>query len=104
MKISEKRKRLVFAKYDGRCAYCGCNIHYDTFQPDHIIARSTLKKRDSAYFVRPPGMAYDALENLNPSCAQCNRQKWDRSVADFKKFIELSASEFIDKNPKAALL
>lgn len=59
--MTKKTRELVYQKYNGRCAYCGCEIALKEMQVDHIIPQRL-------------GGA-DSLENYNPSCCICNHYK-----------------------------
>lgn len=46
MKLNKKQRELVYNKYNGKCAYCGCNLptrwHVDHIEPlcrtcDYVI-------------------------------------------------------------------
>ena len=65
MKIN---RQAVFDKFQGHCAYCGCDITMKNFQVDHIWPKhiSHLQK----------GLDPDRFENLNPACRRCNIHKW----------------------------
>lgn len=70
MTISAETRGLVYAKYKGRCAYCGeamfrPDMHVDHIQP--IYARGE-----------------DHFDNLNPSCRRCNNFKAAFSVEQFR--------------------
>ena len=54
-------RQAIYAKYGGRCAYCGHPIDIKDMQVDHIFP----KWRGGP----------DAMENLNPSCRMCNFYK-----------------------------
>ena len=34
--IPKSVRKLVYAKYDGHCAYCGCKIQEKGFNVDHL--------------------------------------------------------------------
>lgn len=34
--IPKKVRELVYKKYGGHCAYCGCKLEYKDMQVDHI--------------------------------------------------------------------
>lgn len=36
--INKKTRKLVFNKYNGHCAYCGCELTMKTMQVDHITS------------------------------------------------------------------
>lgn len=67
-KTSDKSIReQVFALYDGRCAYCGCEITMKTLQIDHI---EPLRRK-------MPNCEHgkECITNYHPSCAPCNFSK-----------------------------
>lgn len=67
-----KQKRVdVYAKYNGCCAYCGEKLTIKQMQVDHI----TAKVKGGT----------DEIENLNPSCRQCNFYKDTFSVEGFRE-------------------
>ena len=59
MKKIDRKK--VFDKYNGHCAYCGCELTLKSMQVDHITS-----KRNGGT---------DDISNLNPSCRLCNHYK-----------------------------
>lgn len=59
--MTEGKKRAIYLKYDGHCGYCGKKLHRDTMTVDHIVPVS-----------RGGG---NSLENLMPSCRECNEAK-----------------------------
>jgi len=100
MKKSERE--LIFNKYGGRCAYCGCELqkgwHVDEIEPvrrfkEYIkddfgnriydFEKKEYKTKDSV--VHPERFHID---NQNPSCASCNINKHSASLEDFRKAIE----------------
>lgn len=103
MKISNKRRQIVFNKYNGKCAYCGCDITPCLFEPDHIIPRSRLKMLSSKQRLGLGVRAIDSVDNLNPSCVECNRQKWDRDIDGFRDYILENAYRSLIDNAKFRL-
>jgi len=68
------RKRMkVYARTNGRCAYCGISLDSARFTLDHIIPRS---KGGTSH-----------ISNLVACCESCNRRKWDRDLDDFLPII-----------------
>ena len=59
--FSCKMREEVYAKCDGHCAYCGCEISMKEMQIDHLEPFYNGGK--------------DNIENLMPSCRQCNFYK-----------------------------
>ena len=114
MALKKSEREIVFNKYSGRCAYCGCELGKG-WHVDHIKAVVRRKKRVAGHWSEGyhPGMSeqeiidngvkwvdekyvfdrYEkpnnhCLENMMPSCAACNIQKHSQSVEDFRKNIE----------------
>jgi hypothetical protein len=70
----KKVRPFVWRKSDGRCWYCGCKLDPWSFHIDHFMPRS---KGGGNY-----------LDNLVPSCPQCNWKKKDREVYQWKIDVE----------------
>lgn len=74
--IKKSIREQVYKKYDGHCAYCGCELEFKDMQCDHLF---------SVY--RAHGM-YDninEIDNLMPSCRQCNYYKNTFTLEQFRK-------------------
>ena len=69
-------RQVVFNKYNGHCAYCGCKLHQNNFTIDHIDPKRRKSKGIHGL---------DKIENYNPSCNSCNSTK---SVFTIEKFRE----------------
>ena len=75
-----KQKRLeIFNKYDGHCAYCGCQLK-DGWHIDHINPQSKV------IFVKDKEVN-NSIDNLMPSCPSCNINKRERDIEQFRQFI-----------------
>lgn len=74
MKIN---RQLVWAKYNGHCAYCGKQISIKDMQIDHK-------------FPRVGGLCSDIneYENLMPSCRRCNHYKRAHLLNDFRALLK----------------
>lgn len=93
--MSKKNKELrekVFNKYDGKCAYCGDKLI--KMQVDHIIPQrnfleSILKKYDIPVFLKHLKEGdVNHIDNLNPSCAVCNKFKDTFSLRVFRRELQ----------------
>jgi uncharacterized protein (TIGR02646 family) len=73
MAHSKTKKLNLFKKYNGRCAYCGCEMDWDNFHIDHVIPKS--KGGNGTY------------DNLVATCPTCNLYKGTLSVEEFKNKI-----------------
>ena len=95
MRLSKKSKRIeVYNKYNGKCAYCGCDINVRQMQVDHIVPRSYfidhITKMDKVpVFLRNLTITdIDHIDNLNPACGVCNKWKSDHHLELFRSEIE----------------
>ena len=82
--ISAKR-RSIYLKYGGRCAYCGSPLDIHQMTVDHVLPQS---KGGS-----------NSLENLMPSCRKCNTEKDSLILKDYKRekvWQSLTVSELSD--------
>lgn len=94
MKKSERI--IIFNKYDGHCAYCGCQLQ-KSWHADHIepIVRDFKWNKDKRRFEQTGICKYpenEVLENYNPACPSCNIQKNSYSVEQFRSNIK----QFVD--------
>lgn len=76
-----KFRKQVFAKTDGHCFYCGVKLGEKGWQEDHFHP-----------VIRVGGkMLYpelDVLDNLVPSCAQCNNYKTSYPIEVYREVIQ----------------
>ena len=88
----KQERQIVFDKYEGKCAYCGCELkkgwHVDHIEP--IVRDFKYNKHKSRFeqagTCRKP--QNENLENYNPSCASCNIQKNSFSIEQFRNNIK----------------
>ena len=74
--ISKKVREQVFNKYNGHCAYCGCELKYKDMQIDHI---------NSVYRAEIHGNKVDdSLDNYMPACRSCNFYKSTYTIEQFR--------------------
>ena len=83
--ISKEKRQTVFAKFDGHCAYCGCEIEYKEMQVDHIEC------------VRNHG-DNTQIENLMPACRMCNFYKSTYPLEMFRENITKTMIPNLQKN------
>ena len=83
--MKKQYRELIYNKYNGKCAYCGCGISLSRFHIDHIepVLRSQKIGNKNVY----------DLSNMNPSCLECNLMKSSYSLEEFRDKI----SGFTDK-------
>ena len=76
-----KAKRIeVWNMYDHHCAYCGCELEYKDMQVDHIDSVYTY----CDYRKEKTLDEINEIDNLMPSCRQCNFYKSNCSIEDFR--------------------
>jgi len=78
MSFSKKIREAVYAKYGGRCAYCGRAIDIKDMQVDHFLPLRAWGVEDAGT---------DDLSNLMPSCRMCNHYKRANSLETFRRYI-----------------
>ena len=100
--MNKKDRELIFNKYGGKCAYCGCELKKG-WHVDHIIAArrgdsdlriERLNKFSSSEIVR----GKNEIENYNPSCRQCNIWKSTLSIEKFRIEIAEQVKRLNDYN------
>lgn len=86
MGISKEKRRTVYTKYNGHCAYCGRKMEYKDMQVDHFIPQNM----DYVFVMGDvPGVDnVDDLKNLMPACRMCNHYKRAHSLETFRRYIE----------------
>lgn len=89
--FSKKIRQQVFDKYGGHCAYCGCKFESTReMQIDHIKSMFVSKIRKEE--------VDDSLENLMPSCRQCNFYKSAKGIESFRKILKETLSQTCRKS------
>lgn len=86
MSFQRKTREQVYAKCNGHCAYCGCELEMKDMQVDHVYAR---------YGCTVEGV--DELDNLMPSCRQCNFYKSAYSLDGFREMLMNVLPKSIEK-------
>lgn len=77
--ISKIVRQHVYEKYNGHCAYCGCELDIKDMQVDHL---------DSVYRAECEGREVDnSIDNFMPACRQCNFYKGTSTIYEFRKKI-----------------
>lgn len=77
MGITRKTREIVYAKYNGHCAYCGQSIKLENMQVDHFVPKRAFNG----------GAEADHIENLMPSCRRCNHYKRAGSIEFFRRML-----------------
>lgn len=77
--IPKHIRQLVYDKYNGHCAYCGCELPYKDMQVDHLHSLNGNK------FGYDKTADPNDISNLMPACRQCNYYKGASSLETFRK-------------------
>lgn len=89
--IPKHIRQQVHNKYNGHCAYCGCELEYKDMQVDHV---------ESLYW----NGGADDVSNYMPSCRQCNFYKSTMKLDKFREQLQTMTDrlekEFIYKLAK----
>lgn len=79
--MTKQNRQLVFDKYNGKCAYCGCDITLKKMQVDHIIPKIDFAIHIKNRIRIPDFLKHltesdvNHIDNLNPACSICNKWK-----------------------------
>ena len=68
-KFTLDEKRIVYAKYNGKCAICGQPVKFKKMTVDHKVPLSKGGE--------------NAMSNLQLACRSCNLMKADLNMEDF---------------------
>ena len=82
--FSPKTREAVYAKCNGHCAYCGCEITMKEMQVDHL----------KAFY----NGGNDELDNLMPSCRQCNFYKSTFSLEVYREHVKGLLYRILDRS------
>jgi 5-methylcytosine-specific restriction endonuclease McrA len=91
---TKAQRRALYAKFGGRCAYCGCKL--SKMQADHLrpVIRITTDQWGRALpasecrMVKPE---HNTVANMMPACPPCNRHKGGYDLEGWRAIIERSA-------------
>lgn len=75
--IPKEVRQQVYDKYNGHCAYCGCELDIKDMQVDHLysVYRAEIKGKEED----------NSIDNLMPSCRMCNFYKSTATIDEFRK-------------------
>lgn len=95
-------RQKIHEKYNGRCAYCGCEITIKEMQVDHVIPQSNFywHTRANNYFVPDFLKHVDEVnhpDNLMPTCRACNFYKGEFSLSTFRNQLATTLKANIEK-------
>ena len=79
--IPKKKRIQVYEKYQGHCAYCGCELEYKDMQVDHI---NSVYLHNDYHNDMAEDELYD-ISNLMPACRMCNFYKGEGDIEQLRK-------------------
>ena len=82
-RLTQKERRVVYDKYNGHCAYCGCDIPFKGLNVDHLHCL-----RNYEYTEEFTGIDVHSIDNLMPACGSCNRYKAAMDLETFRKQLQ----------------
>jgi 5-methylcytosine-specific restriction endonuclease McrA len=92
--LTKKKRSIVFAKYNGRCAYCGCELqkgwHIDHLKPINRVKTRRYDREQDKFIVKIiiGNPENDCFENMVPSCPSCNNYKSNYTIEMFRQGIK----------------
>jgi 5-methylcytosine-specific restriction endonuclease McrA len=101
-KLKKIDREQIWLKYDKKCAYCGVEITMKQMQVDHI---KPLYRNDNVTTLEVWGVerGTDDIDNLNPSCARCNKWKSTYSLETFREIVQTSINRLERDTPNFRL-
>jgi len=113
---SKKDREIIFNKYNGKCAYCGCELQKGWHVDEILPVKRKRKLTKAGFYNKKTGLIKDksirAIDNIDyewkdskwvsdgvefperlnidnqmPSCASCNINKHSMSLEQFRSLI-----------------
>lgn len=99
MKFSKEIRLIIYNKFDKKCAYCGKFLEINQMQVDHIIPYyHSLTNINHRIKILNGKIGTNDVDNLNPSCARCNRWKSNFTLEMFREEIQLQTKRLNNHN------
>lgn len=90
IRLTKAQRAALRAKYDGHCAYCGCELG-ERFHADHFEAVERKLAHVPGKGLVATGALHkpenDTLANMMPSCAPCNLSKHSMSLEAWRGWL-----------------
>jgi len=91
MAVSKKNREIIYNKYDGKCAYCGCDLQKGWHVDELLPVRRNMKWNEGKTRYVWDGTCEHPerlnIKNQMPSCPSCNINKHSMSHEDFRNLI-----------------
>ena len=89
--MKKQEREIVYNKYNGKCAYCGCELekgwHVDHINPIRRNETDYGIERINRYRATPIARGENDASNYNPACRQCNIWKSTYSIEQFRNEV-----------------
>lgn len=72
-RLSKLKRQEIYAKCQGHCAYCECEIDIKDMQVDHVVP---LRKGGA-----------DSADNMLPACRSCNHYKATLTAEEYRDYV-----------------
>lgn len=96
---------MVYEKYAGHCAYCGCELDYKDMQVDHI--ESVWANEYKTLYQNQEGLSTEEMDNFAnymPACRACNFYKSSSSLEKFRENLSTTLYNNLQDNFNYKLL
>lgn len=86
--MNESKRKKVYAKCKGHCAYCGRPITLEEMTADHVVPKAAGGS--------------NKISNLLPCCRECNSSKANSSLSQYRTEVNIKWKEMrspVTRNP-----
>lgn len=73
--MNESKRKKVYAKCKGHCAYCGRPITLEEMTADHVVPKAAGGS--------------NKISNLLPCCRECNSSKANSSLSQYRAEVNI---------------
>lgn len=105
MTFSKEQRIKIYSKYNGKCAYCGCDILLNNMQIDHVIPQRNFEWHiKNRHFKVPDFLKHLTIDDLNnednllPSCRVCNGWKSTSDLELFRSELEVQTKRLNERS------
>lgn len=102
--IPKKIREQVYQKFQGHCAYCGCELEYKDMQVDHLVS---IRGNEYRKIFIGSGLSdgeINSIENYMPACRACNFYKGTYDLESFRDNLSTRLYRNLKKNFNYKLL
>ena len=82
--FTKKEREAVYKKYNGHCAYCGCEMDIKDMHIDHAASVAGYYYGIKESMEKIQEGTLNDIDNLMPSCRQCNFYKSILNIEHFR--------------------